>query len=66
MHERRTKPNFAQHIFNLKSADEIRERASNQLLAGPDKKETIDLNGGRINDPMTGKHYSPTFLLATP
>ena len=29
-------------------------------------KKIVDLPGGQINDPSSGKHYSLQFLLATP
>ena len=30
------------------------------------KKKIIDMPGGQINDPLSGKHYSLAFLPATP
>ena len=32
----------------------------------PFVKKIIDLPGGQINDPLSGKHYSLSFLSATP
>ena len=42
-----------------------RRGAGNQISGGPDKK-IIDLPGGQINYPSSGKNYSLLFLPATP
>ena len=45
-----------------------RSRSCHQLNSClvPFKKKIIDLPGGRINDPSSGKHYFLLFLPATP
>ena len=37
-----------------------------QFLRFPFFKKIIDLPGGQFNDPLTGKHFSLSFLPATP
>ena len=44
----------------------IRGGESNKILGGPGGKNIINLPGGQINDPSSGKYFSPPFFPATP
>ena len=35
----------------------LREAASSQILEGSDREKIIDLPGGQINDPASGKYF---------